>query len=126
MLAGEQMRSKRTSRVVGLLIGILVMCAVPYRARTVQQKGVPKFEVDPSWPKSKPSNWVWGEADVLGINADPRDHVWVTTRGQIAEFDPAGNLLQVWSARGEGNKWTTIHGLFLDHNNFIWTTGREQ
>jgi DNA-binding beta-propeller fold protein YncE len=50
----------------------------------------------------------------------------VTTRGQIAEFDPAGNLLQVWSARGENNKWTTIHGLFLDHNNFVWTTGREQ
>ena len=91
-------------------------------------KGVPMFEVDPSWPKTKPDNWVWGQADVLGINADVRDnHVWVTTRGQIAEFDPSGNLLQVWSARGEGNnKWTTIHGLFLDRNNFIWTTGREQ
>lgn len=83
------------------------------------------FEVDPSWPKTKPENWVWGQSDVLGVHADSQDHVWVTHRGQIAEFDPGGNLLQVWNARVE-NKYTTIHGLFLDRSNFIWTTGREQ
>jgi hypothetical protein len=119
--------SKQTASILMLVLCLLL--GPRYFTQTTPRtpKAVPRFEVDPSWPKTKPDNWVWGGADVLGINADVRDdHVWVTTRGQIAEFDPDGKLLQVWNAQGEGRKWTTIHGLFLDHNNFIWTTGREQ
>ena len=85
--------------------------------------GVPVFEVDPSWPPL-PDDWTWGQ--VLGINADAQDHVWLTTGGRVAEFDPEGNPVQVWSARDEEGAWTVIHGLFVDHNDYVWTNAREQ
>src|SRR5215467_3851210 len=114
-----------------LIVVISCLAAMPVAGRTGGSqklgKGVPRFEVDPTWPKTRPENWVWREQDVLGVYANLRDdHVWVTTRGEVAEFDAEGKLLQVWNAQGENKKWTTIHGMFLDHNNFIWTTGREQ
>jgi DNA-binding beta-propeller fold protein YncE len=102
---------------------------------------VPTFEVDARWPLQLPQTWVWRQrdqpqSDVLGINVDNQDHVWVTHRGLVAEFDPEGNLLQSWDARGEPlpewariagvPRFTTIHGLYVDHNDFVWTTAREQ
>lgn len=84
---------------------------------------VPRFEPDPSWP-ALPSDWTWGQ--VLGINVDGRGHTWLTTRGEVAEFDPGGALVQTWSARGDNDQWTVIHGLFVDHNDFVWTNAREQ
>ena len=86
--------------------------------------GVPSFEADMGWPASMPEGFEWGQ--VLGINADAQGHVWVTTRGQVAEFDPEGNPVQVWSARGPEGQWSVIHGLFVDHNDFVWSNAREQ
>jgi DNA-binding beta-propeller fold protein YncE len=112
--------------LITLCIATLPIAGLSSGAQSVG-KGVPKFEVDPIWPKTRPQNWAWREQDVLGVYANLRDdHVWVTTRGEVAEFDADGKLVQVWNAQGDNKKWTTIHGMFLDHNNFIWTTGREQ
>ncbi len=86
-------------------------------------EGVPVFEVDRAWP-TLPDDWTWGQ--VLGVNVDGRDHVWVTTGGRVAEFDPEGNPVQVWSARDEEGERTVIHGLFVDHNDYVWTNAREQ
>ena len=36
-----------------------------------------------------------------------------------------GALLQSWDARGPNGDWNTIHGLFVDHNGFVWTNARE-
>jgi streptogramin lyase len=85
--------------------------------------GVPGFEPDPSWP-TLPADWTWGQ--VLGVSVDARDHVWLTGRGEVMEFDPSGALLRQWSARGEDDQWTVIHGLFVDHHGFVWTNAREQ
>jgi DNA-binding beta-propeller fold protein YncE len=73
---------------------------------------------------------------VLGINADRNDHVWVTNRSLIAEYDPAGNLLQVLqkplppgqtAAAGQPQPtYSTIHGMYLDHKGFLWTTVRDE
>lgn len=84
---------------------------------------VPRFVADPSWP-ALPPDWEWGQ--VLGINVDGRGHTWLTTRGQVAEFDSAGTFVQGWSARGPEDQWTVIHGLFVDHHDFVWTNAREQ
>ncbi|MBI4521178.1 MAG: hypothetical protein HY701_10095 [Gemmatimonadetes bacterium] len=117
------------------LLAVLTVAAaavVPSAALAQADGGrVPSFAVDPTWPKTLPETWTWRQpearqSDVLGINADAQDHVWVTTRGEIAEYDPQGNLLQVWSPRSANPGFTTIHGLFLDHNGFLWTTAREQ
>ena len=50
-----------------------------------QAKQVPRFEVDPFWPKTMPNNYVMGMTIGIGISSD--DHVWVIHRGN----DP-GNL----------------------------------
>src|SRR3954466_7401503 len=39
---------------------------------------VPKFEVDPFWPKPLPNNWTLGQ--VAGVAVDQRDHVWIMQR----------------------------------------------
>ncbi len=91
----------------------------------------PTFKVDTSWPQSLPAGWNWDHgpdtrsSDVLGIRADAQDHIWVTSRGTVAVYDPDGKLLQSWSAQ-ENRKYTTIHGIWRDHDGNIWTTGREQ
>ena len=83
---------------------------------------VPKFQADPKWPVL-PADFTWGQ--VIGIFADSRGHVWTSSRGRIAEWDPQGKLVQSWDARGPDGKWNTIHGLFVDHNGFVWTNARE-
>ncbi len=88
--------------LIGSLI-VLVAVAGAFlaleRTRSAQT-GVPKFEVDPYWPKDLPNQWMLGQ--VSGIYVDSQDHVWVTNRPRTLEdhdkyaaFDPpAGRLLQ--------------------------------
>src|SRR5260221_1029316 len=64
---------------------------------------IPKFEVDPTWPKL-PAKWVWGQ--VSSISFDEQDNAWVLQRPSsvrdyqkdkaappILEFDVAGQFL---------------------------------
>jgi hypothetical protein len=85
-------------------------------------EGIPRFEVDPAWPKLPP-DWSWGQ--VIGIFADSQGHVWTSSRSRISEWAPDGTLVQSWDARGPNGNWSTIHGLFVDHNGFVWTNARE-
>src|SRR5262249_45198596 len=39
---------------------------------------LPKFQVDASWPKTLPNNWIMGQA--AGVAVDAQDHVWVIQR----------------------------------------------
>jgi hypothetical protein len=78
---------------------------------------VPKFTLDPSWPKRLPNNWVLGH--VVGLYAEKNDHIWATHRpgstsnpgdryalegwGEccipappIIEFDAEGTVVQAW------------------------------
>ena len=41
---------------------------------------VPRFEVDPYWPKQLPNNWMLG--GVGGILVDSHDNIWVANPGQ--------------------------------------------
>ena len=54
-------------------------------AQTNGKVMVPKFEVDPFWPKPMPNNWVFGQT--IGLGIDEKDQVWIIHRGN----DP-GNL----------------------------------
>jgi DNA-binding beta-propeller fold protein YncE len=89
---------------------------------TEQSMPVPSFKSDPTWFKL-PSDFKWGQ--VIGIFADSRGHVWTSSQGRIAEWDPNGKMVQSWDARGPDRNWSTIHGLFVDHNGFVWTNARE-
>jgi hypothetical protein len=103
---------------------------------------IPIFEVDPTWPKELPNNWLIGLP--TGIHVDSRDHVWVTNNPSgladteiglmkkppaadccvpappVLEFDKAGNLVQSWGP-SEGLVAPKIaHGMFVDHTDHVW------
>ena len=118
-----------------------------------QAKQVPRFEVDPFWPKPMPNNYVFGQTIGLGISAD--DHVWIIHRGNdpgnldrteiavpkegappvseccnpappVMEFDAAGNNVGGWGGPVAGAPYTwpeSNHGIVVDHKGFVWIGG---
>lgn len=137
--------------LIGALL-ILVAVAGAFLAleRTrFAQAGVPKFEVDPYWPKDLPNQWMLGQ--VSGIYVDSHDHVWVTNRPRtledhdkyaafdppqadcckpapaVLEFDAAGNFVQGWGgpgAPGTSYEWPdNEHGIFVDYKENVWVGG---
>jgi hypothetical protein len=99
-----------------------------------QTREIPKFEVDPSWPKL-PSKYVWGQ--VSSVSIDDRGHAWILQRPTsvradqrdkaappVLEFDEAGNFIQGWGGPGQGYDWPeTEHGIYADPKGFIWLGG---
>jgi hypothetical protein len=110
------------------------------------QGAVPRFQVDPFWPKPLPNKWMLGQ--IGGTFVDSRDHLWITTRPRslddndkyaeltppqadccvppppVLEFDPAGNLIQGWGGPGADYDWVdNEHGIFVDHKDNVWITG---
>src|SRR5215813_8295341 len=75
---------------------------------------VPRFEVDPTFPKPLPNGWYQGMS--IGVGVDANDHIWIVHRPDtvnaveaaedaktgaccakappILEFDQQGNLLR--------------------------------
>src|SRR5437773_2145716 len=95
---------------------------------------LPRYVVDPYWPKPLPNRWVTGE--VGGICVDRNDHVFGINRrnitalelrvGKVAappviEYDQEGNVVAAW---GDPNVLPlAIHGCFVDHENNLWIAG---
>ncbi|HEX3703063.1 MAG TPA: hypothetical protein VHU82_07030 [Vicinamibacterales bacterium] len=94
---------------------------------------VPRFAVDPAWPKI-PNGWVLGQ--VASAATDDQDNVWVLHRPRtvrpdqktgppVMEFDAAGNYLQGWGGAGEGYDWPqSEHGIYVDYKGFVWIGGQ--
>ena len=125
-----------------LALGMLVLTA----SEKVSAQNPPKFQVDPSWPKELPNNWIMGQ--VGGMAVDRHDHIWVLQRPRsnspdelgasqtpsrsecclaappVLEFDAQGNLLQSWGGQGEGFDWPkSEHGIYVDKNDNVWIGG---
>ena len=94
---------------------------------------VPRFEVDPWFPKPLPEGWVTGQLSTVCVDA--HDHIIVTNRQDLSAevietsrnapsvimFDLAGNVVESW-----GTSETvpgTIHSCAADGDNNIWLTG---
>jgi hypothetical protein len=107
---------------------------------------VPRFAVDPAWPKPLPNDWILGE--IGGLAVDARDHIWVYQRPRsltddergaavdpptakccrpappVLEFDAEGNLLGAWGGPGSGYEWPEReHGIFVDAQDSVWIAG---
>ena len=137
----------RSKPAVVLLIPILVYTIfVLVAGDSAQAQDPPKYQVDPSWPKELPNNWIMGQ--VGGMAIDRHDHIWVLQRPAlhspdelgaaqtppwslcciaappVLEFDAQGNLLQSWGGPGEGFDWPKReHGIFVDNNDNVWIGG---
>jgi hypothetical protein len=53
-------------------------------AQARQTREIPKFEVDPSWPKL-PGKWVFGQ--VSSVSIDAQGHAWVLQRPTTVRTD---------------------------------------
>src|SRR5215470_20345754 len=49
---------------------------------------VPHYQVDASWPKPLPNNWLIGQ--IGGLAVDKHDHVWVNQRPRSLTDDEKG------------------------------------
>jgi len=94
------------------------------------QSGAPRYEVDLSWPKPLPDQWVLG--GLGGLCVDARDHVFLLNRqdvlpgdlnaGRLAppiiEIDPAGKVVNSW---GDFKVMDPrLHSCHFDKDNNIW------
>ena len=108
---------------------------------------VPRFEVDPTFPKPLPNHWYQGMS--IGVGVDANDHVWIVHRPDsvnateaaadaktgeccakappILEFDQQGTLLRHWGGSdGEGYQWpASNHGITIDHKGNVWIGGND-
>ena len=138
--------------VLVVIAAALAACAVmkqePVAVRSASAGPVPKFAVDPYWPKPLPGNWILGQ--VSGIAVDRHDHVWIihrpgtllddekgaqmtppatkccTPAPAVLEFDRDGTLLRHWGGRGPGYDWPrSEHGIYVDDEDNVWIAGND-
>lgn len=127
------------------VLGALMALVVGFAASADTQP-VPRFQVDPFWPKPLPNNWILGQ--IGGLAVDAQDHVWVLQRPRsltadekgatltpprskccvpappVMEFDSDGNFLRGWGGPGQGYEWVgREHGILADSKGFVWIGG---
>jgi hypothetical protein len=138
------MRVWRWIYVSALVLSLLVGLGLwnPLSAVSAKNSLVPRYLVDPFWPKPLPVDqatgkpWVTGE--VGGTCVDSRDHVFTVNRAfqnglvapetviavpspPVIEYDRQGNVVNAW-----GNPAilpNSIHGCFVDYQDNVWIAG---
>ena len=130
---------------------IAFACVVSLTTGTAKAAEVPTFEVDASWPKPLPNNWILGQ--VGGITTDKDGHIWLIHRPRsltddekgatltpprskccvsappVLEFDAEGNLMRSWggppaAGTNPGYEWVgREHGIEVDDAGFVWIGG---
>ena len=68
-------------KTVSLCLGLVVLSVALCRAQA--QSSTLKYEVDPTWPKPLPENWVTGQ--VSGVCVDGQDHVFIVNRNDMTD-----------------------------------------
>ena len=113
----------------------LVMAAREVNSEVSASPGVPKFQVDLSWPAKLPNGWIMGVPSWVAV--DRRDHVWVLHRPRalpadqqrraappVLEFDPEGKVVRGWGGPTDRYDWPDIeHGVFVDYQDHVWIGG---
>ena len=76
------------TRLAGVPVLAVLITASGGQPTLAQDRGVPTFAVDPSWP-ALPTNWVLGQ--VSSVTVDGRDHVWVLHRPRTVPDEQQAN-----------------------------------
>jgi hypothetical protein len=133
-----QHRARQAGAALGTVFAVLAAAA--------PAQDIPRFEVEPSWPKQLPHDWILGQ--IGGIAVDGNDHIWVVQRPgtltdeergaalqpprskccfpapPVLEFDAEGNLLRAWGGPGEGYEWPAgEHGVSVGPDGNLWLGG---
>lgn len=112
----------------------------------VEAGSVPRYRVEPFWPKPLPNNWILGQ--VAGGDVSSDDHVWFVHRSgslsdrevgvmqdppinkccypapPVVEFDQEGNLVSAWGGPSDEYEWfENEHGIHVDDEDFVWVGG---
>src|SRR5690349_18684534 len=72
------MQRKTMAAAAAVIAAVAVGAFVSYERAAAVAGPVPKFQLDPFWPKALPNKWMLGQ--VGGTFVDSHDHLWVTTR----------------------------------------------
>jgi len=120
------------TRIFGTALAAgLAIALGTFLTSAVLAQPVPRFEVDVSWPKPLPDQWVI--SGLVGICIDSQDHVLVLHRQDeltvgalnagvpaplIMEFDPEGNLVNSW---GDFDSLDLrLHSCQFDPDDNVW------
>ncbi len=131
---------RASMRALSWLAGMVLLAAAPAVAQTV-----PKFTVDPAWPKPLPNNWLLGQ--VAHVAVDSNDHVWLLQRPKsltddekgatlkpprnqccapapsVMELDADGNFIQGWGFPDTKPWVANEHGIWVDRSGSVWIAG---
>jgi DNA-binding beta-propeller fold protein YncE len=114
-----------------VVAGLASWSALP--AADAGGQDIPRYVVDPFWPKPLPNRWVTG--DIGGTCVDRNDHVFTVNRRNLTaretlvatvappviEFDPDGEVVNSWG--DPAIMPSTLHGCYVDHENNVWISG---
>src|SRR6202521_3821683 len=106
----------------------IALCPSVLNAQTA-----PKYEVDATWPKDLPKDWITGQLG--GVCMGEQDHVYVVNRRNVTDeeketsisapsiikFDTEGKVVGSWG--DEKTVPGSIHGCFVDHEKNVWVAG---
>lgn len=107
---------------------------------------VPVYNVDASWPKELPHNWIIGHVEQVVPDKD--GHIWVLdftgslppddlglaqkpplsqcciAAPEVLEFDRAGNVMRGWGGKGYIPDWPeAVHAFWVDKKGNVWVAG---
>ena len=137
--------TKKNAFALLIVLTFLVLAAVPQ----AQGQAVPRYKVDPTWPKELPNNWIiWNST---GLVVDKNDHIWVQHHPRqvsaadggaafnpppavccipaptYVEFDAQGNVVGSWGGPNFVPDWPILeHGLVIDKAGNFWFGGNFQ
>ncbi len=118
---------KRTTRVPFVVAAAM---AIALSNGGAAQSLAPKYDVDGSWPKPLPNQWVLG--GLGGVCVDNQDHVFILNRqdvlepdlnaGRMApliiELDPSGQVVNSWGDPALLDE--RLHSCHADKDNNMW------
>ena len=116
---------------IGGSCALIVMAVGIFNPVQAQPQQIPRYEVDPNWPKLPlPDRWITG--GLGGMCIDGRDHVYILNRQNVVpadlnaaslappviEFDPDGNVVHSWGDPALlGDR---LHDCHVDDDQNVW------